>query len=755
MLTSLFFPFLQRITPKITPKRGLKKLENDVWMATDSDPQFIARGLLLKVLSGWISVRVKLDSPKAMAPKLYFDFGEGYSESRVVHLRQIEENTYQAEVVIPSAPRSIRFDPDENPGTFSLQLFQIKAHSEVLHTLHQSIAIMKHDKTKGEDPLRIFKKSYARYRKHSLSGMIERLEKEYKSLHPYRVQRCTPHYSAYLNWIRENEKNNNKVFDKDLFAHSPLISVVMAAYNTPTEYLKKAIDSVLNQSYPHWELCIADDASTDEKTVQLLNEYIKKDERIRVHFRKSNGHISLAFNTALALAKGDYIAFMDHDDMLSPNALLEVVKAINNEPEVKLIYSDEDKIDEKDRRYDPHFKSGWNPDMFYAQNYISHLSIIKKSLLEEVGMLREGYEGAQDYDLLLRVTRVISADEIVHIEKILYHWRAFEGSTAYAPEEKHYTSEAGLKALQDHFFSKEKAVKVEPGLLPNTYKVSYSFDTEPLVSLIIPTRDGYDILSLCIKSIIEKTTYKNYEIIIVDNQTTDTETLAYFDELTGTYQHIKIIQYDNVFNYSAINNFAVEYAKGEIIGLINNDVEVISDHWLTEMVQHALRTDIGAVGAKLYYDNNTIQHAGVILGIGGVAGHSHKYFAKDAHGYFSRLKIVQNLSAVTAACLVIRKDLYKQVGGLDEENLKVAFNDVDFCLKVQKEGYRNLWTPYVELYHHESVTRGTEDNEVKRERFKQEVLHMQKKWGRVLEADIYYNRSLTNKYENFGLKLDE
>lgn len=751
ILTSFFFPFIQKISPSLSPKRGLKKLDNSDWLSTDNDPQFIARSLLFNVLSGWISVRVKIDSGKAITPKLYIDFGEGYSERRVVHLRLIEEDIYQAELVIPSAPKSIRFDPDESPGIFSLSMFQIKAHSEILHSMHQFIAIMKHDHHKGEDSLRIYKKSYARYKKHGLFGMIERLEKEYKMLHPYKVQRSSSQYTTYLNWIRENEHHNNEEFDESLFDHTPLISIIMATYDTPVEYLKKALDSVLEQSYPHWELCIADDASNDTEVLQLLTEYMKNNERINVHFRTSNGNISLASNSALALAKGDYIALMDHDDMLAPNALLEVLKAINSNPKTKFIYSDEDKIDEKDRRYDPHFKSGWNPDMFYSQNYISHLSVIKKSLLDEVGIFREGYEGAQDYDLFLRVAEVLSTDEIIHIEKILYHWRAFEGSSAFDPEAKHYTSEAGLRALKDHFSSSDEAVNVEHGLLPNTYKVSYPLHEEPLVSLIIPTRDGYDILSLCIKSIIEKTSYENYEIIIVDNQTTDAKTLAYFDELTNTYQHIKIIHYDKPFNYSAINNFAVEHANANIIGLINNDVEVISDHWLSEMVQHALRPNIGAVGAKLYYDNNTIQHAGIILGIGGVAGHSHKYFAKDTHGYFSRLKIIQNFSAVTGACLVVKKELYKEVGGLNTENLKIAFNDVDFCLKLQKKGYRNLWTPYVELFHHESVSRGKEDNEVKRLRFEQEVNFMKNKWESVLEEDVYYNKNLTKKHESFEI----
>ncbi len=752
IVTSLFLPVLQRISPSLSPSRGLNKLDGAEWQATDNDPQFIVKSPLFRVMSGWISMRVKMDSSSALSPKLYIDFGDGFSESRVVHMSQIDEETYQSDVMLSGIPRKIRFDPAEEPVIFSISLFQIRVHNETLHTLHQFASIMKHDFRSGEDTLRILRKSYSRYRKHRFYGMLERLEKEYKKLHPYRFQRSTQRHITYLNWIRENEKNRIDSFDINMLKRTPLISVVMATYNTPEAYLKKAIDSVINQTYPYWELCIADDASHDKHTLHLLEKYESDNDAIHVEFRESNGNISVASNTALTLATGEYVAFMDHDDMLAPNALLEVAKAIGLNPNAKLIYSDEDKIDDEDRRYAPHFKSDWNPDMFLSQNYISHLSIIERALVEEVGAFREGYEGAQDFDLFLRVADQISPEEIVHIDKILYHWRAIEGSTAFDPEEKSYTSEAGLNALIDYFLHRGESAAVEMGMLPNTYKVVYPLSDEPLVSLIVPTRDGYDILSLCIESIIAKTIYKNYEVIIVDNQTTDPKTLAYFDQITGEHQNIRIVEYDEAFNYAAINNFGVEHARGELIGLINNDVEVISDHWLTEMVQHAIRPEIGAVGAKLYYDNDTIQHAGVILGVGGVAGHSHKHFPRSSHGYFSRLKITQNLSAVTSACLLIRKSIYEEVEGMNEEYLKVAFNDVDFCIKVHTLGYRNLWTPYVELYHHESVSRGAEDNEIKKARFGREIQYMKKRWGRVLQSDPHYNSNLTLKHENFAIK---
>ncbi len=752
MFTSILFPLLQHISPSLSPIRALERLGGGSWRATDDDPQFLVKSPLFSFLSGWIKVSVTIDSEAAAVPKLYIDFGEGYSEASVIYLRQFDEKHYRADIMLPQTPVNIRFDPVEEPTTFFVSHFQISVRSELLHTIRQFISIIRHDNALGRDKFRIFRKSYARYKKHGVSGMLERLEREYRKLRPYEMQSVSSEHIAYLDWIRENEKDSQDIFEKELFSHTPLISVVISTYNTPIVYLKKAIDSVIGQTYPNWELCIADDASKDKGVLDLLRKYEEKYDRIHLFLREHNGNISVSTNSALSLASGVYVAFMDHDDMLAPHALLEAVKVINANPNVKFIYSDEDKIDESDRRFNPHFKSDWNLDMFLSQNYISHLSIVKRNLLSKTGLFRVGYEGAQDFDLFLRIMDQLLPDEIIHIEKILYHWRAFEGSTALDPEAKSYTSKAGLAALKEYFSKKSKKVEVEMGMLPNTYKVIYPLDNKPLVSLIIPTRDGYDILSKCIESIVEKTIYSHYEIIIIDNQTTDIKTLEYFDDLIEKYQNIRIVEYDEVFNYAAINNFGVTHARGDLIGLINNDVEVISDHWMTEMVQHALREEVGAVGAKLYYDNDTIQHAGVILGIGGVAGHSHKYFHRSDHGYFSRLKIIQNLSAVTSACLILRKSIYKEAGGMNEDHLKVAFNDVDFCLKIHALGYRNLWTPYVELYHHESVSRGAEDDEIKRARFIREINYMQEKWGDELKQDPFYNSNLTLTHENFTIK---
>ncbi len=617
-----------------------------------------------------------------------------------------------------------------------------------------------------DEPLRVIKKSYARYKKHGKGGMIERLYKEYDKLYPPLEKRRAQQSQkdTYTQWIMKNEAD---IFKVEPLKYNPKISIITPTYNTDEKYLQEMINSVLDQTYTNWELCIADDASINYDTIKLLQKYEKLDQRIKILYRKTNGHISEASNSALSLANGKYIAFLDHDDTLAPNALYEMVKKLNENKNLKLIYSDEDKIDENGKRFNPHFKSGWNPDLFFSQNYICHLVLIKKEIVDKIGGFRKGYEGSQDYDLLLRSLDYIKDNEIDRVEKVLYHWRAIKGSTAYGVGEKDYAHAAGIKALKDFFTKKDPNITVEDGLLPTTYKVTYpttyklstkdyrlSSSDHPLVSLLIPTRDGYDILSKCIESIREKTIYPNYEIIVLDNETTCKKTLDYFEKIKQ-YENVKIVKYHYPFNYSAINNFGVKYAKGEIIGLINNDIEIISNGWLAEMVQHAIRPEIGAVGAMLYYDNDTIQHAGVILGIGGVAGHSHKYFPKDAHGYFSRLKIIQNYSAVTGACLLVKKELYEEVGGLNETDLKVAFNDVDFCLKLLEKGYRNLWTPYAEAYHHESISRGAEDDPEKIARFNKEVKFMRQQWFKFLKEDVMYNYNLTKSYENFGINIDE
>ncbi len=534
----------------------------------------------------------------------------------------------------------------------------------------------------------------------------------------------------------------------ETFARKPLISVIMPTYNTPERWLRCAIDSVLGQLYPYWELCIADDASTEKHVRKVLEEYQEKDERIKVVFRDQSDPISAASNSALNIAMGEWIALLDHDDELSEHALYMVAYEINQYPEAMFIYSDKDKIDKQGKRYNPCFKPDWNPDLFLSYNYITHLAVYKAKPLKELGGFREGYEGSQDYDLTLRFTKRLPSKCIRHIPHILYHWRSVADL-----ESKGYAIETALKAITSHLDNLN--IKAQVSLIPNLetmFRVKYTIPKpEPLVSIIIPTRDNPELLMVCLESIWSKTTYTNYEIIIADNQSSDSKTLDYFKTVSKK-KKTRIIHYEKPFNYSAINNFAALTAEGEVLCFLNNDTEVIAKEWLTEMVSHALRSEIGAVGAKLLYPDNTIQHAGVLLGLGDVAGHAHRYCHNIYNGYFYRAVLVQNFSAVTAACLVIQKKIYDEVGGFDEENLTVAYNDVDFCLRVRETGYRNLWTPYALLYHHESKSRGYEDTPEKLSRFRKEVKYMRNHWGKALLSDPAYNPNLTLKTEDFSLR---
>lgn len=563
--------------------------------------------------------------------------------------------------------------------------------------------------------------------------------------------------AGYKKWLAQHPDLMNAIAGQTLeqLAVRPLISVVMPVYNPSLEHLAACLESIKQQSYPNWELCIADDASTVPGVKDVLERFAQSDNRIRVCYREVNGHICAASNSALALANGDYVALVDHDDLLAPHAFLHIAQAINDYPDAGIFYTDEDKIDAGGHFYDPHFKPDWNPELILAQNYVSHLGVFRKDLIDAVGGFREGFEGAQDHDLLLRCVLELAdpARQVVHIPRVLYHWRSSEGSTALAGSEKSYAAQAGLKAVNDFLKTRSDGAEADAGRFPNTFRVRYPIpEPAPLVSLLVPTRNGVEILRPCVNAILERTDYRHFELLILDNQSDCLETLAYMDEVQRRDERVRVIRWDHPFNYSAINNFGARHAKGCILGLINNDIEPINSDWLSEMVSHAVRPEVGCVGAKLYYPNHKVQHGGVILGLGGVAGHSHKFADRDAPGYFYRLMLAQNLSAVTGACLLLRKEVFEEVGGLEEQHLKIAFNDVDLCLKVREAGYWNVWTPYAEAIHHESVSRGKEDTPEKQARFASEVAYMKKRWQHRLQNDPAYNPNLTLAFEDFSLR---
>ena len=558
---------------------------------------------------------------------------------------------------------------------------------------------------------------------------------------------------SYASWINTNELNScdfeTASAELTQLAHQPLISIIMPTYNSNLKWLNEAIESIRIQPYQNWELCIADDASPNKDIESFLKDWSTRDSRIKFVIRPKNGHISEASNSAIKLASGEWLALFDHDDLFHPFALYWIIHAINKNKDAQLIYSDEDKIDEQGARHSPYFKPAWNYDLFLSQNCFSHLGLIKKDLAESIGGFRKGLEGSQDHDLILRAIEKISEEQIIHIPKVLYHWRVHAESTAKSSDSKPYAALAGERAITEHL--QRKGVKAKVTFKGYGYRVRYDIpDPMPLVSLIIPTRNGLHLLRQCVESIINKTSYKNYEFVIVDNGSDDPHTLAYLEKI-GNWPNVRVIRDNRPFNYSQLNNLAAKESRGEILGLINNDIEVIAPDWLGEMVSHVVRPEIGAVGAKLLFPNDTLQHGGVILGVGGVANHAHLHLPRQHNGYFARMSVIQQFSAVTAACLLVRKSVYEEAGGLDEVNLVVAFNDVDFCIRLNKLGYKNIWTPYAELYHHESATRGQDIAPDKRARFVREVNYMMDTWGDDFADDPAYNPNLNLDFPDFTL----
>ncbi len=545
---------------------------------------------------------------------------------------------------------------------------------------------------------------------------------------------------------QRREQEENAQFPKDI-----KFSVLVPLYNTPEKFLKEMIESVEAQTYKNWELCLADGSDSEHSFVgEICKKYAGKDERIKYEKLEKNLGISENTNACIRMATGEYIALFDHDDLLHPSALYEVMRAIC-EHGADFIYTDENTFSEEPRdAYNPHFKPDFSPDTLRSYNYICHLSAFSRELLDSVGYFRSEYDGSQDYDLILRLTE--KAKNVFHIRKILYYWRAHKNSVAQDVGAKPYTVTAAKKALAAHLERCGLKGEVLDSSVPTTYHIKYEIDGNPLISVIIPNKDHTDDLDICLKSLYEKSSYKNFEVIIVENNSTEKETFEYYEAIAQKHGNIKIVKWEGNFNYSAINNFGVNYAKGEFILLLNNDVEIINGSCLEEMLMFAQRKDVGAVGAKLYYSDDTVQHAGVILGLGGTAGHAHKHFGRSHPGYMARASIAQNLSACTAACLMMRRDVFDEVGGLDE-SFEVAFNDVDLCMKIRKKGYLVVFTPYAELYHYESKSRGNDSTPEKLERFRGEIDRFKEKWKKQLDdGDPYYNPNLTLTRDDFSLK---
>jgi O-antigen biosynthesis protein len=709
------------------------------WHAVGSDPSFTfvnLHGTPLAVRSGWhlLDIKMAAESGQLRSPCLYLDYGNGYTERSMVDLSPfVYAKGVRGLICVHQRALSVRFDPSVAQCEFTLR-------NVSLSRIPTSVAIPAMFRALIRRGVRLGT-LVRQYRSRRESSLVEWLYGQY-------LPRVGRDRVSYNEWI----KRYGTVGELDVLkmrktsrrlAVRPTISILLPVCDAQESSLRRCIESVMQQAYPYWELCAAGDASSAPHVEEVLREYAAKDSRIKVTFGAFGGYFSSASNAALSMAIGEWLVVLGQGDELPQYALYMLARAVNERRGAKLFYGDEDRIDGHGNRSDPYFKPDWNHDLFLSQNLIGFTGGYRLDAVRDVGGFRKQYEGAHGYDLALRLVETLTPSQIVHIPYVLYHVRTPDDAPQSERNAGGSKDTVGEKALRNHLARVQEDADVD-SLPCGGYRVRrhHRMARFPKVSLIIPTRDRVELVRMSVGSIIEKTDYPNYEIIVVDNQSVEKETLEYFKEIQEKDSRVKVMPYDAPFNYSAINNAAVRASDGEIVGLINNDIEVIHADWLREMVSHAMRPEIGAVGAMLYYPDDTIQHAGVILGMEGLASHIYTGERRGYPGNRSRAMLLQNLSAVTAACLLIRREIFDEVDGLDTQ-LQVAFNDVDFCLRVREKGYRNLWTPYAELYHHESASRGQDDTPVKAARGKQEIDFMLNRWGASLFSDPAYNPNLT------------
>lgn len=608
-------------------------------------------------------------------------------------------------------------------------------------------------------------------RKQSAGGKIQ-WTRMLKKLSPYTIQkgfRYLKHYGPKEFWIRLHERfepeevpygpwyqayvpdqETLEAQKKHKFDYRPLISIAVPAYQTPVEFLKQMIESLISQTYPEWELCIANASPDNEEMQRVLADYSAKDSRVRFCNLKENLGIAENTNRAFSMAKGEFMGLLDHDDLLAPNALYEIVQALQDHPQADALYTDEDKVTtELDEHFQPHLKPDFNLDLLRSNNYICHFFVVRRSIVEKAGGFRKEFDGAQDYDFIFRCTE--NAREVLHVPEILYHWRTHKASTADNPASKMYAFEAGKRAIEANL--ERTGTK---GVVSHTqdlgfYRVKYPVQGKPLVSVIIPNKNEKETLQTCMEMLNSNTSYQNFEIIIIENNSTTDEIFRYYKELSKD-PRIHLLRWGKEFNYSAINNFGVAHAKGEYLLFLNNDVKSINPDWMEELLGVCQRPEVGGVGAKLIYPDNTIQHAGCVVGMGGIAGHMFVDMPADRTGYLHKASLLQDMSAVTAACLMMKKEVFEEAGGFTED-LAVAFNDVDLCLKVRKNNHLIVYDPYAKLYHMESKTRGAEDSKEKVRRFQTEIEYMRCHWLDILKnGDPYYNKNLSLTKWNYSLK---
>jgi O-antigen biosynthesis protein len=733
-------------------KRSLTRLTNiaegvgtSSFVALTDDPSFLISGAeRLRGRRVMVRVKIKCDMMIRTRAALYFDCGEGFSERNKTERSFRSDGTAYWVWDVPQNLIALRMDPLAQPGTFEIVNFSIEPISNIETVFRGIVSLASNSNTRIREKLPF---AYRLWKSEGIAGLALRA-KRLVGTPEGEVE------SDYARWIRLYEPDPSSLTrlrsESERWEYRPVISLIMPTFNSPETWLCEAIGSILAQTYGNWELCIADDASTQPQVRRVLEEYQKRDSRIKVTLRTENGHISAASNSALTLARGEWVALMDHDDTLPAHALHCVVKTILENPNAMLIYSDEDKISEDGVRSAPYFKPDWNCDLFYSHNLISHLGVYKREVVLKIGGFRLGFEGSQDYDLALRYLEETNFQGITHIPRVLYHWRVHSESTSLSPETKPYAMIAGERAINEHLVRTQKRGAV--ALERYGYVPKYRLPSRPIsVCLIVPTKDAHLLVKQCLDSIETTNTYPHVEILIVDNQSSDVQALNFFSSLEKRKENIRVIQYDKPFNFSGINNFAVKHTDAEVICFINNDVQFETRNWLIEMLSHAMRDEIGAVGIKLLYPDRRIQHAGIVAGIGKLAAHSHRLHGENEAGYIGRAALVSNFSAVTGACLMVRRKSFLQAGMFDEEHLPIAYNDVDLCFKLLENGLRNIYLANVVAVHHESATRGAEDTPEKLERLASEQTYMLGRWGKYIENDPAYSPNLTLENENFEI----
>jgi glycosyltransferase involved in cell wall biosynthesis len=689
------------------------------------------------VPSGLVDIDIALyGGGLSMTGKLYYRVGDTFNASDCFQVSLNGHGKARHSFYLPSGVREFRlmlFIMDSSIHHVEMEAYQF---GYVFRKLAEYYALTRHYIHPRELRIKMLKQVWMLWKRGGFPAIWNRLRWR----------------GEYMGWLLEFDTINDS--DRALIrehlrriAYQPLISILLPVYNIPEPFLRAAIGSVQKQLYPKWELCVADDHSPNARVREIIEEYAREDDRIKYVFRDKNGHIAAASNSAASLATGDFIGFLDHDDELREHALYMVVEELNRNPLTDLIYSDEDKITENGVRHDAYFKSDWNPELLLGHNCVCHFSVVRASLFRKLGGFRSGFDGAQDWDLALRIAENTDPERIRHIPHVLYHWRVIDGSTAKNTSQKPYVIAAQLKAVSEHLVRRgDLGAVVEPVSAISCMRVRYQVPTpEPLVSIIVPTRNQVDLLSECIDGVLNKTQYKNIEVVIVDNGSDDPETIDYMKIAMDCDSRVNVYRNSEPFNYSRLNNRAVEIANGEIICFLNNDIQVVNPEWLSEMVSQVVRESIGAVGAKLLFPDRTIQHVGVVVGMCGSAGHISKGSPGYSLGYYCRSVLPQNMTAVTAACMLVKKSVFNQVGGFDEESLAIAFNDVDLCLKIRKAGHLIVFTPYAELIHHESASCGYEDTPEKRARFNAGMQVMQTRWGQTLLNDPYHNPNFSSE----------